>query len=125
MPATPARVALSLNDGVLLSKVDVAIKTAHPNAVGEENEIESFFDLEADAQVLLDERWAWKSAVGRVREQIEVDDSFNLGTTVAVVPTVPKITVSDEPRGILQQAAMVRAYTIDYNTDRYAVELAA
>jgi hypothetical protein len=125
MPATPARIALSLNDGVLLSHADAAIKTAHPNAVGDDTEIESFFDDEADAQVLFDERWNWKSAAGRVRQMIEVASSFGLGTTVAVTPALPTITITDEIRAISNVVAMVRAYAIDYNTDRYAVELAA
>lgn len=125
MPATPARIALSLNDGVLLSKVDAALKGNHPNAVSEDNEIESFFDTQADAQVLLDERWAWRSAIGRAREQIEMDSAFGLGTTIPVTPALPKITITDERRSIVGVAMMVRGYAIDYNTDRYAVELAA
>jgi len=124
MPATPARIALSLQDGVVLSKVDATIKTNHPNASDENVEIESFFDTAADAQVLLDERWAWKSAVGRPREQIEIDSSFDLGTTNPIAPTVPRITVTDEVRGINANALAVRAYSIDYQAERYAVELA-
>jgi hypothetical protein len=125
MVATAARIALATNDGIVLSKLDATIKTNHPNADGDDQEIESFFDAQADAQVLLDERWAWKSAVGRAREMIEFDSGFNLGTTVAVTPAVPTITVTDEARGIIAQVAKVRAYSIDYNTERYAVELAA
>ena len=125
MVATAARIALSLNDGVLLSKVDANIKASHPNATGDDNEVETFFDLAADAQVLLDERWNWKSAAGRPREQIEVDSDFGLGTTVAVTPALPKMKISDDTRTIPPTDAMVRAYSVDYNTDRYAVELAA
>ena len=123
MPASPARIALSLNDGVVLSKADPAIKTTHPNAVGEEQEIESFFDTAADAQVLLDERWAYKSVAGRPHEQIEVNSSFGLGTQVALTPAVPRITLTDEDRGMAGVSTMVRAYAIDYNNERYAVEL--
>ena len=123
MPATPARVALSLNDGVLLSKVDTALKDEHPNAVGEDNEIESFFDARADAQVLLDERWAWKSAVGRPRELLEFTTGFGLGTSVALTPALPRMTITDETRAILAASVIVRAYAVDYNSERYAAEL--
>jgi hypothetical protein len=124
MPATPARIALALNEGVLLSQVDAQIKADHPNANGDENEIESFYDTAADAQAMLDERWNWKSAAGRPREQIEIDSSFNLGTVLAVTPAVPTITITDEDRAIEGAVCMVRAYAIDYTTERYAVELA-
>lgn len=100
MPATPARIALSLNDGVLLSKADATIKANHPNAVEQDNEIESFFDSEADAQVLLDERWAWRSAAGRFREAIEIDSDLGLGTIIPVTPALPTILIYDEARGI-------------------------
>jgi hypothetical protein len=125
MPATPARIALSLNDGVLLSKADATVKTNHPHAISEDQEIESFFDTEADAQVLLDERWAWRSAAGRLREQIEIDSDFGLGTLFAVTPALPTVTLTDQNRGIAAVSAMVRAYAVDYNAERYAVELAS
>lgn len=125
MVATAARIALSLNDGVVLSKVDATLKAEHPNAVSQDSELETFFDTAADAQVLLDERWQWKSSLGRAREMIEFDSGLNLGTSVAVTPAVPTITVTDEKRGIIAQVAKIRAYAIDYNTERYAVELAA
>lgn len=124
MPATPARIALSVSDGIVLAKATPQIKTDHPNAVSDDSEIESFFDTAADAQVLLDERWAWKSAAGRPREQIELDSSFGLGTLVAVTPTLPTITITDEARAIIADVCMVRAYSIDYTSERYAVELA-
>lgn len=124
MSATPARIAICLNDGVVLSKVDTTIKTNHPNAEDDgDNEIEMFFDSSADAQVLLDERWNWKSTAGRPREQIELDSSFGLGTTVAIAPAVPKFTITDDDRGIAAVSCMTRAYSIDYNVERYAIEL--
>jgi hypothetical protein len=126
MSATPTRIAISLNDGIVLSKLDATIKTNHPNAEDAgDNEIEMFFDNSADAQVLLDERWNWKSSAGRAREQIELDSSFGLGTTVALTPAVPKFTITDDDRGINAVVCMARSYSIDYNSERYAVELAA
>lgn len=123
MPATPARVAIALNDGVLLSRADPTIKAANYNAVSNDTEIESFFDLATDAQAVLDERWAWQSVAGRPREQVEVDSSFNLGTKIALAPKVPTITLTDTSRSIVGVACKVRAYAIDYNSERYAVEL--
>lgn len=123
MVATPARIALSVNDGVLLTKADPTIKDNNFNAVSDDNEIEAFFDDPVDAQVLLDERWNWKSVAGRPHEQIEFDSSLNLGTTVAVTPAAPTVTISDADRAILAVVTKVRGYAIDYTTERYAVEL--
>lgn len=124
MPATPARIALSLNDGVVLSKADSTIKANHPNAEDAGgSEIEMFFDNAADAQVLLDERWDLKSVVGRPREQIEVDTSLGLGTIIPIAPAVPTFTITDETRGIVAVSCMTRSYSIDYNSERYAIEV--
>jgi hypothetical protein len=84
-----------------------------------------FFDLAADAQALLDERWAWKSAAGRPREQIEMDSSLGLGTVLPVTPAVPGFTITDDTRGIVGLHCYTRAYSIDYTTERYAIELSA
>ncbi len=65
MVATPARIALSTNDGVVLSKVDPTILANHPNAGSDDDEIESFFDTAANAQTMLDEL----EIVGRPRSR--------------------------------------------------------
>lgn len=123
MVATPARIALSLNDGVVLSKTDAALKADHPNAVSADTEIEMFFDTASDAQVLLDERWAWRSAPGRPKEQIELSADLGLGTTTPLTPALPTFTIADETRGIRGAVCAVRGFSIDHNTDRYAVEI--
>lgn len=123
MPATPDRIASSTVDGVVLTKVDPAIKALHMNAEDMDQEREMFFDDPADAQVLVDELWDWKSAAGRPREAAEVDASLGLGTVVPIAPAVPQFNIIDESRGI-DMPAMVRAYAVDHNSDRYSVELA-
>lgn len=123
MSATPARIALALSDGVMLTRSDAAIRTLHPNAIDTgETEREMFFDTAADADVLLDELWNWRKLAGRLHEAVEVDSSLGLGTTVPVAPTVPYMTVIDEDRAINAQAK-IRAFAVDYGTERYSVEL--
>lgn len=123
MVATPARIALSLNDGVVLSKLDAALKGNHPNAVSADSEIEMFFDNPADAQILLDERWAWRSAPGRPKEQLELAADLGLGTIVPLAPALPTYTINDETRGLRGAVCAVRGFSVDHNTDRYAVEV--
>lgn len=123
MPATPSDIAKYTVDGVALSKVDVDLRAAHPNAVDlGDKEIEMFFDSEVDAQVLLDERWNWLKTAGRIHEAVEVESSFGLGTTKAVTPTIPTMTVIDAKRN-LNATAKVRAFVADYTTERHSVEL--
>jgi hypothetical protein len=124
MPATPTRIAISLNDGVVLSKIDSTIKSSHPNAEDAGgSEIEMFFDNPADAQVLLNERWDWRSVAGRPHEQVELDSSLGLGTVIPVTPAAPQFEITDAVRGIVSADCIVSAYSVDYNTERYAVEV--
>jgi hypothetical protein len=103
--------------------VSAAIKTANPGAVSEDTEIESFFDTAADAQVLLDERFNWRSVGGRPFEQIEFDTSLGLGTLIAITPAAPTVTISDAKRNINAVVCKVRGYAIDFSTERFAVEI--
>lgn len=110
-------------DGIVLSRVDTALRAAQPNATDEgDQEIEMFFDSEADAGVLLDERWNWKKTVGRIHEAVEVDTGFGFGTLIAVAPAIPVLTVQDPSRN-LNVVAKVRAFAADYTTERYSIEV--
>lgn len=123
MPATPARIAKSTVDGVALSRVDPALRAANPDAVDEgSSEIEMFFDDPADADVLLDERWNWRKQIARPHEAVEVEETLGLGTTQAIVPTIPQFTIRDASRGIDAQVK-ARAFVADHRVDRYSVEL--
>lgn len=121
MPATPERIRLLLNDGVVLSRADPSLKADYANAEGSSAEVESFFDNADDADVILEQRWLFLSEPGRKREQIETSSRLRLGTGVSVVPAAPKIRVVDRRRG-LDERVTVRAYSIDYNSERYAIE---
>lgn len=123
MPVNPARIPMMTTDGVVLSRVDTVLRAAHPNATDEgDQEIEMFFDSDADADVLLDERWNWKKTAGRIHEAVEVDASFGFGTLIAVAPTVPNLTVQDSSRS-LNVVAKVRAFAADYTIERHSIEL--
>ena len=123
MPATPAYIAEFTTDGVALSRVDTALRVAMPSAVDEGgSEIEMFFDLAADGEVLLEERWQLVKSLTRIHEAVETETSMGLGTTVPLSPAVPRFTLVDSPRGI-NQTASVRAFVIDRAAERYSVEL--
>ena len=111
------------SDGVVLSRVDTALRAAHPNAVDQgATEREYFFDSEADTAVMLDEYWNWRKTPGRIHEAIEVDATFGLGTSIAITPAVPQMTVVDDSRSI-NVLARVRAFAADYTIERHSVEL--
>lgn len=121
MPASPARIAKSTVDGVVVERVSAPLKQTHPNATDIE-EIESFFDSAAHAEIRLQERWAWQSDPARLREAVELDASLGLASDIDLAPTLPRYTVIDESRGI-EGPAVVKAIAFNYDEDRYGVEL--
>lgn len=123
MTADPARIAKFSVDGIVVSRVDATIKTNFPNAedLGQ-SEIEMFFRLEADADAMLEEKWAIFSSASRPHEGVELEDSLGLGTTIAISPRVPRFQTVDEERGMNVSLA-ARAYVQDMTTDRYSIEL--
>lgn len=128
MAADPADIALYTTEGVIVYSpsnpaVGAAILAVHIDAQNlVDTQIETFFDSATDAQVLLDEAWAILSTVNPASYGIEIDDTLGLGSSLAVTPTVPCFTIVDDVRGTTQ-VARVRAYTAEYGSDRFAVEM--
>jgi hypothetical protein len=122
MAALPADIAKYTTDGKVITSSNAPLKAAHPEAEDIVEEIEMFFDTEADAQVLLDEKLVLRSRLGGLHEGVEVDESLGLGTTVPIAPTVPCYRFVDAMRGI-DRVARVRAFAYESGTDRYSVEL--
>ena len=122
MPAKPADIARITSDGVVLTREDLSLRANNPDALSSRGEIESFFDDAADAQVLLDERFALLSRVSALHEAIDVADDFGLGTTIAYAPNVPCFRIIDAERKI---DAVVRCRAIVYegSSDSFAVEV--
>lgn len=121
MPASPARIAKSTVDGVVVERIDPALKQLHANAV-DVDEIETFFDDAGDAQAMLNERFTWSSDPARLREAIEFDGTVDLGTGISLTPASPIFRVIDESRDLDDYGA-VRAYAANYESDRFALEL--
>lgn len=123
MPATAADVAAYTVDGIVLTAQNSVIKTLIHDAkdLGA-NEIEMFFDDPADAQVMLDEKFAALSTIGPVHEGVEVEDRIGIGTTIPYTPAVPSFTIIDETRN-LNAVVRLRAFVEDRHTDRFSVEL--
>ena len=92
MPATPSDIARFTTDGVLLTAEDPAIKANHLDAedgAASGRELEMFYDDPADAQDMLDERFAILSQISAVHEGIEVEETLGIGTVIPLTPTVP------------------------------------
>lgn len=123
MPATAADVAAYTVDGIVVTSQNSAIKTLIHDAkdLGE-NEIEMFFDDPADAQVMLDEKFAILSTIGPLHEGIEVEDRIGIGTAIPYTPAVPSFTVVDDSRN-LNAVGRLRAFVEDRHTDRFSIEL--
>lgn len=127
MAADPTDIALYTTDGVLLYSPSnpataAAIKAVHIDARDFSGSEVEMFTSAADAQILLDEAWAILSTVNPPLYGVEVDDTLGLGSSITLSPTVPCMNVLDDARGIAV-TTRVRAYSAEYGTDRYAVEL--
>jgi hypothetical protein len=118
--AKPDDIARFTNDGVVLTVESQDIHVSHPDA--DSVEYESMFDSREHGLIMLQERFAVRSMVGRVHESVELADRLGLGTDVPIAPTVPAFTVVDDSRGITART-VVRAYSFLFEMNKYAVEL--
>ncbi len=112
------------SDGVVLSRVDTALRALHPNAVDEGGEErEYFFDSEADTAVMVDEYWNWRKVPGRPHEAVEIEaTTVAFGSTVSLTPAVPQFTAIDDSRG-MNTVLKLRAFAADYTIERHSLEL--
>lgn len=123
MTATPSAVARYTRDGIVLTKQDTTIRDTQRDAqTTGDTEIESFYNSQADAQVVLNEIWATFSKLSPLHEGIEVSESLGLGTTIPLSPNVPCFTVVDEERGI-NTLARTRAFSYDTGAESFSVEV--
>jgi hypothetical protein len=128
MAATPADIAKYTTDGTLLTApsnvaISEAIKANHIDArSGEDREIEMFYDVAADGQAALEERFTFLSIVNPVHLGIEVEEALDLGGAIAIAPAVPRFTIVDDTRN-LTTTARLRGYAYDMGTDRFSVEV--
>ncbi len=123
MTATASAVAKYTRDGIILTKEDTGIRDAQRDALATgETVVESFYDLRAHAQIILDEMWMTFSRVSPLHEGIEVTETLGLGTTIPLTPSVPCFQVVDEERGI-NMLARTRAFSYDTGAESYSVEV--
>jgi len=123
MPATPADIAKYTNDGIVISQQDFTIRDNFPDALDSGDTIqEMFFDSVADAQEMLDERFALLSVVAPPHEGIEVTESLGLGQAIPIAPYVPCFRCIDAEQGI-DEVLRTTSYAYDMGTDRFSVEV--
>lgn len=128
MAALPADIAKFTADGVVVTSptnpaVSAAILAADPKAKDTgDGDIETFFDTIADAQAMLDERFAILSQIGAPHEGIEVEERLGIGTSIAIAPAVPMFRIVDEERG-MDRNVRLRAFVSEMGTDRFSVEV--
>lgn len=128
MAATPSDIAKFTTDGVRLvaptnSAIGDAIKAKHIDARdGDSDEIEMFYDDPADAQAMLNERFAIESIANPVSLGVEVEESLGLGAGIPITPAVPVFTAIDRDIGF-NAPLRVSGFASDMGTDRYSVAI--
>lgn len=123
MPATPADIAKYTNDGVVVFVQAPSVRTMFPDAADTgDGEIEMFYDTQADAQAMLNEKFAILSQIAPPHEAIEIEESLGLGHTVAIAPVIPSFRCVDQTRG-MDMSLRCLAYAYEMNSDRYSVEV--
>lgn len=123
MTATPSAVAKYTRDGVVLTRQDTTIRDTQRDArTTGDTEIESFYNNQADAAVVLTEIWNTFSKLSPLHEGIEVNEAIGLGTVIPLSPNVPCFRCVDEDRGI-DVVARTRAYSYDTGSESYSVEV--
>lgn len=123
MTALPSDIPRFTNDGVLLTASNASIKNLDPTAIDQaSSERELFLDSQAHGQIVLSELFGFISPAGRIHEGVEIETSLDLGGTVPLWPKAPQALVVDVSRRI-DQATVIRAYSFDMGSDRFALEL--
>lgn len=121
MTATTARIRLCSRDVEYATASDASVLAARPDAVdGSDDAMPSFFDVTADASVVLLERFAFQK-LDRGVEQAEVDGMLSIGAGVPISPTVPLARMIDADRP-LDATMLISGVAIDFNTDRNSIE---
>lgn len=120
MTATVADIARFTNDGVVLTLSSQAVRDRYPDA--KSVEIANFFDSQADAQKVMDERFLILTMDPRLHEMVELGDRLGLGTEIQLAPTLPAFTIIDEERGV-NGRGVICAYSFTFESDHYAIEV--
>lgn len=122
LTATPARIRRVRREAEYARVSNITLLAQRPSAQDGYSQVrEGFWDVVADAQVLLDEA-ATVLMVDRRRCAVETDTPFRLGQTLALTPALPKARVIDKRQG-LDRTMMIRGVAIDLGLDRNAIEL--
>ncbi|HBK92543.1 MAG TPA: hypothetical protein DDZ68_12825 [Parvularcula sp.] len=121
--ATPQRIRQITRDNVVVRATDPAVRSLHPRArpVDTVDPFETFYDDPADAQAILDERFALLKVKAR-HAAVEIDDDIDVGGSLSISPTLPSLIARDDVAGI-NFTGRLRGSAINGATDRMAVEI--
>jgi hypothetical protein len=121
--ATPSRISRCSRDYSYATASNPAVLAARPDAKpqgGDEFTIDSFFDNVADAQVMLDEKFA-VLASSRRNEAAETAVPLRVGTDIAIAPVLPKARMIDANRGV-DAVLIIKGLSVDTHTERNSIE---
>lgn len=120
MPATPARIGFIMHEfRVVKSGPDAGVTGKYGSAARRTDVIATYFDNEADAQALSDERLALLSGDRRRFSTTVSGEDTGLGMTYTLTP--PTITVLDDTREA-NHAALVSEITLDFGREETRIE---
>lgn len=119
--ATPARIRRVSREGEYARVTNGAILIANPDAKDGYTEVtRTFFDLQADAQVLLTEKSTHLMA-HRVHIGAETPVPIDMGTAIAMTPTLPRVRFRDKAAE-LDRTVIAKGIAIDLGSGRNSIE---
>lgn len=119
--ATPARIRRVSREGEYARSSNGAILIANPDAKDGFSEVsQTFFDTQADAQVLLTEKAASLMAQ-RLHLGAEIKTPLDLGFAIAITPVLPRIRFRDRASE-LDVTLMAKGTALDLHTGRNSIE---
>lgn len=119
--ATPARIRRVRREASFARYTNPAMLALRGDALdGYGSIIESFWDNDADAQLILNERAAIVG-VERRREAIETETPFGLGSAIALTPRIPRVRLIDRASEF-DRVMMIKGVSIDLGTGRNSIE---
>jgi hypothetical protein len=121
--ATVARIRRCVRDSEYAVAQNLVILAARPDAkptADDEFTIDSFFDLTAHAQSMLNEKFAVISS-DRRNEAAECDVPLGIGSDIPVAPVLPNVRMIDSSRA-LDRVMLIKGLAVDRQADRNSIE---
>jgi hypothetical protein len=118
MVATPSRIAFVTESGRSVIASDAAVRTRYGNVARDtlEEPAQTYFDDEADAQIIVNERFALLSGNRRLF-QTTVSRLLNFAGALDFAQVAPTVTIIDDEKGVNMTAIITGIDAKDYERE--------